>query len=51
MDKIDCQHYDYGKSAPRQYGAFCTLTNPATVIYSETCKLCKDYQPTQEAKL
>jgi hypothetical protein len=37
----DCEHYDYGKTCPTAYGAFCSLKK--CCIEYANCKTCKDY--------
>lgn len=49
MDKVkeifikrDCIYYDWGDSAPREYGAFCKAKQSG-MTYT-LCKKCKTYQ-------
>lgn len=39
MIKKDCKHYDNGKTAPREYGAFCGIKRcPIEEVNCEECK-------------
>lgn len=43
--KRDCKYYDWGNTAPREYGAFCAPHNGKDVrtIKKGMCSNCKDY--------
>lgn len=40
-----CKHFDYGFTAPREYGAFCTVEAQAVSITSSDCINCKKFKP------
>ena len=40
--KPDCVHYDWGDTAPREYGAFCKVTCEA--LSESTCEGCELYE-------
>lgn len=45
-DKSDCQHLDYGHTAPREYGMFCTrIPGSVQLIRSTDCPQCQHYKP------
>jgi len=44
--KPDCVHYDWGDTAPREYGAFCKVTCEA--LSESTCEGCELYEKKNE---
>ena len=40
--KPDCKYYDWGDTAPREYGAFCRATHEC--LTKEICENCKTYK-------
>ena len=44
--KRDCKYYDWGRTAPREYGAFCEIKK--TLLQDNICKNCKDYNKKEE---
>ena len=40
--KPDCVHYDWGDTAPREYGAFCKVT--CEPLHKDTCEECELYE-------
>ena len=41
----NCPWYDWGRTAPREYGAFCEKKK--CLIKDADCKNCKEHQPTE----
>jgi len=41
-DRDDCKYYDYGYTAPREYGVFCSRNYTPTNL--EKCSKCKFYK-------
>ena len=39
--KRECKFYDYGNTAPVEYGAFCSLK--CCCIENANCELCNDF--------
>ena len=49
--RSDCTYFDYGKTAPTAYGAFCTKSGHGHSITSRTlCDKCKDYKGNIDMK-
>ncbi len=48
-DRSDCKYYDYGDTAPREYGVFCSRNQTRTNV--EKCSKCKFYIKDGGAKL
>ena len=44
--KQDCLYYDWGDTAPREYGAFCKLTR--NCLRKDTCENCNNYRKSEE---
>jgi len=44
--KRDCIHYDWGKTAPREYGAFCAKEK--TGLKENMCKNCRSYRDSKD---
>jgi hypothetical protein len=44
--KPDCKYYDWGSTAPRDYGAFCKPHGDKDLrnLTLTMCKNCKDYK-------
>lgn len=46
--KPDCHYYDWGDTAPREYGAFCKKTRKP--LRENTCEKCNVYQTVRGKK-
>ena len=42
----DCKWYDFGRTAPSAYGAFCEKTRDS--LYKKNCIECKDFEKITE---
>jgi len=45
-----CKHFDYGKTAPKEYGMFCIAdSQEAQSITTADCVGCKKFKPLQSS--
>ena len=42
---IVCIYYDYGYTAPKDFGAYCTLKYELEKLANNKCKKCENYVP------
>ena len=47
MIKRDCEHYDFGKTAPSEYGAFCSFHRKW--LEHNNCSDCQDYDQKEDS--